>query len=394
MTIIDRRTTSVFFTVLVWSISVLIVYLARNPLLMMIFGVVFAYLLEPLVVSFQTKLKFSREFAIAVTYVCLLLAMSIFLTFAGPKILEGAQTLTRELPSMTEKVGNGEIARELGDKRGWSYETKLELQQLLANNRNSIRSIVQSLWSRATTAVGGIAWMGLIPIFAIFVLKGKSRFAAALFALADEYHDRRFLRAVLNDMDLMLASYIRAQLAIAGLSMTAYMVFLGLIGFPFSFLIAGIGGVLEFIPVAGPLASAALILSMTVLVGYPNWLWIVFFLIGWRILQDYVIFPLLMGRGLKLPALAVLLGIFVGGEVAGVAGIYLSIPILATMRIITKNWKTRAEVIQNENSPASVQESKTDSESSGPYCEFGAKGRNFQTGTGEGADCFSHVQEG
>ena len=50
MTIIDRRTTSVFFTVLVWSISVLIVYLARNPLLMMIFGVVFAYLLEPLVV--------------------------------------------------------------------------------------------------------------------------------------------------------------------------------------------------------------------------------------------------------------------------------------------------------------------------------------------------------
>jgi predicted PurR-regulated permease PerM len=51
-----------------------------------------------------------------------------------------------------------------------------------------------------------------------------------------------------------------------------------------------------------------------------------------------------MARGLQLPPFAVILGVFVGREVAGLAGIDLSVPAMAAFRILLKNWKLRTEV--------------------------------------------------
>ena len=75
---------------------------------------------------------------------------------------------------------------------------------------------------------------------------------------------------------------------------------------------------------------------------------ILVFLLVWRGLQDYLNSPLLMGRGMKLHPFAVILGVLITGEVLGMTGIFLSVPIMATLRIIWKNWKLRGEDIQTE----------------------------------------------
>jgi len=118
----------------------------------------------------------------------------------------------------------------------------------------------------------------------------------------------------------MLARFIRAQLKFATLGLVAYTSFLLLAGFPNALAVGAIAGVLEFIPFVGPLISFILIVGIAILTGFPHWLLIVVFLALWRGIQDYIMAPYLMGRGMKLHPLAVYCGVLAGGEMAGVAG--------------------------------------------------------------------------
>ena len=100
---------------------------------------------------------------------------------------------------------------------------------------------------------------------------------------------------------------------------------------------------MEFIPVVGPLVAALLIIGVALLMSYPHWLVLLVFLGGWRMVQDYVISPRIMGRSMELHPLAAIFGVLAGGEIAGVLGIYLSIPVMASLRIVWRRWRLYAE---------------------------------------------------
>ncbi len=82
---------------------------------------------------------------------------------------------------------------------------------------------------------------------------------------------------------------------------------------------------------------------VAVLSGYPHWPVLVVFLVVWRMVQDYAIAPRIMGKSLELHPLGALFGILAGGEIAGVLGVYLSIPVMAALRIVWRRWRIYAE---------------------------------------------------
>jgi len=346
--LLDKRTSAILFTILVFAGVLFIIYQARRPLSILIFSILFAYLLEPAVGSFQKRFHGSRTAGIAITYVILIGAISLFTAAAGPRIVHESAKLLRELPQLVDTLGSGSIAEQIGNRRGWNYETQVTLQRFLSDHRGEISRAAQTAAARIPGLAGNMLWLLLIPLFAVFVLKGKTEFVATITSLIESHHDRQFLRGVFDDIDSMLAAFIRAQLLLAGLSLLAYTIFLVSASFPFSFLIAAIAGVLDFIPVVGAVASASLIMGMTFVTGYKHWLLILVFLLIWRVLQDYLNSPLLMGRGLKLHPFAVILGVLICGEVVGVSGVFLSVPIMAGLRIIWKNWKQRRKAIEQD----------------------------------------------
>jgi predicted PurR-regulated permease PerM len=90
---------------------------------------------------------------------------------------------------------------------------------------------------------------------------------------------------------------------------------------------------LEFIPIVGPL-TAAVIIILVAAVASAHLLAVLIFLSIYRVIQDYVISPNLMGAGVEVHPLLVLFGVFAGAEIAGVAGTFLSVPVLALVRIL------------------------------------------------------------
>ena len=154
---------------------------------------------------------------------------------------------------------------------------------------------------------------------------------------------REFLEGVLGDLNQMLAHFIRAQLTLAGFTLIAYISCLGLMKVQYSLFLGTAGGILEFIPVVGPLVGSVLILGVALLLGYPHWLILLIFLGAWRLIQDYLVSPRIMGRSMELHPLGAIFGVLAGGEIAGVLGVYLSIPVMASLRIVWRRWRLYAE---------------------------------------------------
>ena len=142
-----------------------------------------------------------------------------------------------------------------------------------------------------------------------------------------------FRSQIIAQVDSMLAQYVRAQLALAGLSFVFYTASMLTLGFPYAIALGLVGGALEFLPAVGWVASAAAILTIGFLT-HAHWIWMALLLVLWRLVQDYVNSPRIMGNNLELQPLTVLFALMVGGQVAGVAGLYLSVPTVAILRIV------------------------------------------------------------
>jgi predicted PurR-regulated permease PerM len=102
---------------------------------------------------------------------------------------------------------------------------------------------------------------------------------------------------------------------------------------PYGVLLAVLAMMLEFIPMIGPLVAGTAIVIVAAVAG-SHVLAVLIFLLAFRMFQDYVLSPHIMGQGVELHPLLVLFGVFAGAEVAGVAGSFLSVPLLALIRIL------------------------------------------------------------
>lgn len=356
MNIFDKRTAQIVLTILLFAAALAFLYLARKPLIIFLFAMLFAYLLEPVILKVQPWLRNSRGLAIVAVYVIGLGCLTVIGFAAGPRIVDEGRKLAQTAPALYEKITTGNIAWQVGAQRGWSYETQAKVQHVLAEHRLEVLQYINSVAGRAATLAANAGWLGLVPILAIFLLKDKAKFSQAVQSFVEDRGERSLLRTVLADLDDMLSHFIRAQLYLAAISGVVYTTVLTLLHVPYSFVLGTIGGFLEFIPVVGPLVAAVLILGVAFTMNYPHMIVVLLFLGIWRIIQDYVVSPRVLGGKVELHPLAVLFGILVGGEIAGVIGVYLAIPAMATARILWRRWRTYRQLAKARTGPAIVRD--------------------------------------
>lgn len=342
MSVLDLRTTRVLFTALLFTLALGFLYVARRTLIAFLFAILFAYLVDP-AVSRVEKWTHGRGRAIAIIYVLLAALLTVFFVSVGPKIAHQGQRLSDALPGVIERVGSGQIAEQIGAEHGWSLRSREQLKTFLTNHRGELVELAQRAGIRIAEAAREIWVLVLIPILAAFFLRDGRAFNQVLLSFVHVKPQREFLAGVLQDLNQMLAHFIRAQLTLTALSLVAYISFLSLTKVPYPLVLGTAGGVLEFIPVVGPLVAAVLILGVAMLLGYSHWLALLIFLGVWRLVQDYVVSPRVLGRSTELHPLAAIFGVLAGGEIAGVLGVYLSIPVMASLRIVWRRWQLYAE---------------------------------------------------
>jgi predicted PurR-regulated permease PerM len=337
----DSRTARVLITVLLFALGLGFLYAARQTLVAFLFAIFFAYLMSPLV-SYLEKLLHGRGRAIAIIYVLLLGLVVLFFISTGPRIGREGARLGQSLPALSH-LSSGQIAEQLGQEHGWNSRIVELLRDYLASHSDEIEKVAQNVGLRVAD-VAKEAWLlVVVPLLSIFFLRDGHTFSQILLDLVQSRPQRELLQGVLSDLNQMLAHFIRAQLSLAALTLVMYSAVLGLMRMPYALVLGTLGGLLEFIPVVGPLVAAVTIVSVALLMSYPHWLALIVFLGVWRLIQDYVSSPRIMGHSMELHPLAAIFGVMAGGEVAGILGIFLSIPVMASLRIVFRRWRLYAE---------------------------------------------------
>ena len=216
------------------------------------------------------------------------------------------------------------------------------LQLQFEEHAKDIVGLLPAVGRRIISAAESLIIVIVVPILSFFFLKDAKAIRESFLQFAGDGPQRGILRDIARDINLLLAQYVRALTLLCMATLIFFTSFFALTGVPYGQLLAAIAAVLEFIPVVGPMTAAAMVLLVALVSGYPHVLWLVIFLAVFRLLQDYVLSPRLMSSGMELHPLLVIFGIFAGGEIGGIAGTFLSVPVLALARIlyrqIPKDW--------------------------------------------------------
>jgi predicted PurR-regulated permease PerM len=274
-----------------------------------------------------------------VVYLILILGLGIAFSLVGEQVLQQGQKLMEQTPEWAQNINSGTLIKQLGAKHGWSTFTIERLTSLLEAHRGEMAAATQNLVFRAVRTVQNTWWLLLVPILGIFFLKDGQQLGQRLINSVEDPRNRSLASETLSKMNLMLGHYIRSQITLAGLAVLVVTFVLAIMRVPYALALGPAAGALEFIPVVGPAVGGLIVIAVAILSGYNHVFLLLIFLLIWRCIQDYVTSPRIMGSTLELHPLTVLFGVLAGGEVAGVIGVFLSIPVLASLRILWHAWQ-------------------------------------------------------
>lgn len=333
----DARTARSAWTVLLIALAVAVVYFTRRTILIFTVALLLAYLLAPLVDLLDrfTPARISRTLSLAIVYLLMIVLLAAAGATVGARIYDEAAQLGGRVP---EWLAAGDPLARLplpASLEPWKAKAVDAIHKEVAGNADRILPFVGQIGQGILSALGNLGFVVLVPILTFFFLKDAGFLRRNILNQFVEGPRRSLLEDVFSDVHALLGQYMRALVILACATLVWYYLFLLAIGLPYAALLAGLAGALEFIPVLGPLTAGIVILLVAVLSGNLKLAaWILLFLIVYRLFQDYVLQPHLMSSGVELHPLLVIFGVLAGEQIGGVAGMFLSIPVLAILRVI------------------------------------------------------------
>jgi len=343
MLALDGKTARMAWTVC-FVIAVLAgLYLIRRTLLVLICALLLAYLMAPavsLLDRFGAR-RIPRNLSLAIVYILLLSAVVAAGTGIGRLVFDDLANLARNLPNYLEST---EPFLPL-----WLEPYQEQIRQWLKDSMEpeakQVVPFLQQTGRQLVSVAGNMLLVVLVPILSFFLLKDATDIRDLVLRQIEDGKTRRLAESIVANMHSMLMEYVRAMVLLSLCTFLAYWVFLAWINVPNSAALASLAGVLEFVPAAGPLAASLTILLIAGFAGFPHLLWIIVFLVVYRLVLDYAILPQIMSAGVSLSPMFVILGILAGEQIAGVTGMFLSIPAMATARVVYVSYRQAKETV-------------------------------------------------
>ncbi|HEV7376530.1 MAG TPA: AI-2E family transporter [Pyrinomonadaceae bacterium] len=326
-----------------------VLYRLQGVILLIVLSIFFAYLVAPLVELVRRPFKvrsreriMPRPIAIGIVYLVLFAALAIALWVLLPRLSKQIKAFSAASTQFqTTAEGRVKALNDFCRSHEISDNACDAINNTLTRAITSAKTyIAEDLPGLVVGVLSYLPWLILIPILSFFLLNDADDFRRSALQMLPRGRWRWRGDEFFQDVNSTLAAYIRAQLTaclLIGVICTLGFVVLGV---PFPLVLGVLAGLLEFIPLVGPLVVgiiAALVTSFS-----PDTttsaIWVVLFLGVLRVVHDYAIYPRLVSHGIHLHPLAVILAILSGAELAGIAGIFLAIPVIAIATVSYRHW--------------------------------------------------------
>lgn len=333
---LDPRAARIAWTIGLVFLLAYVVFLIRRSLLILVLALFFAYLVYPLV-RFLERRRLPRPIAAVAAFTIIGTLVAIAAALIGPPLSDQASGFVQQLPGV---LNNPAIIERL-PLPSWLESSRAGIVGFLRDQLQTSATyaipVARSFAGEALEIAGNLVFVILIPILAFFLIVDGPSMREAFLRWTGQGSQGPLWASIVEDLDRLLGRYIRSLLLLSMAAFVAYASFFTATGVPYGLLLAGVAGLLEFIPVAGPLIAALFCLVVAAVSGYAHLLWIAVFIACYRGVQDYVLSPYLMSGGAGISPMLVILALLAGEQLAGVAGMFLAVPAVAAATIVARH---------------------------------------------------------
>ncbi len=337
---LDLRTLRVVWTAFLFVLIVALLYRLSSTIVVFTLAIFLAHLLGPIATRLEWALPakwVQRRVSLVIVYLALVAAVIAVLVPLLSQVGEQAAALAKQLPSAFD---NDPLAKF--PLPGWLEPLRERLTTSLHDWFSGLDKQLVPMLEGLGTSIGGVLGgalaIVLIPILSFFFLKDGHDLQSAFVAFVPTQY-QAITHDILQDLHRLLILYLRALVLLALIVLVVYTAFLSAAGVPFAALLAVISALLEIIPVAGPLAASVIILLTALISGYEHLGLLLLFLVAFRLVQDYLVSPQLLAKGVEIHPVWVLFGVLAGEELAGIPGMFFSVPVMAALRIVVMRMR-------------------------------------------------------
>jgi predicted PurR-regulated permease PerM len=328
---IDRR--SPFYTGLTWTAGALIMIgVARLVIgaadMLILIGLAFfiAIGLDP-AVAWLTRHRVPRGLAVTIVVLVTLGLLAGFMAAAITPLAEQATQFVRQVPRFLQTLhDHSSLLGQLNER----FHVTEQVQRLLTGP-----ALTSGLLGAGAAVFNAVTSLFIVLILMIYFLADLPRIRRFLYRLAPA---SRRPRAILmgDEIFAKVGAYVLGNLATSVITGVATFTWLWAFHVPYALLLAIIAAVLDLVPVIGTVIAGVVIVLTSLTVSLPAGLATLGFIIAYKVLEDYLLAPKIIGRVVEVPAVATVVAVLIGGALLGVVGALVAIPVAAAILLILR----------------------------------------------------------
>ncbi len=333
---ISKSTIRITFLIILCISIVYCLWLIRNGLYPFLIGLLLAYLLNPAVLYIEKK-GFSRLSAILLLYCMLFLIIIIGGNILVPIILSELEALSQDIPKLVIQFNN--LFQNLYlfyEKASLPYSLRLAIDDNLYSAEREVQRFILEIVGGIVGLISHSIGLAISPILAFYLLYDW-KLIKRNFLLVTPKECHSSLLAFFRDADSILGGVIRGQLLIAAIVGIVATIGLYLLGVKFALLIGVAAGILDVIPYFGAIIGAAPAIFIAMLQSPALAIKTAILFLFIHQAEGSIIQPKVLGNIVGMHPITVIFCVFVGGELAGVTGMLLGVPIGAFIKLLIQH---------------------------------------------------------
>jgi predicted PurR-regulated permease PerM len=305
----------------------------------LILAIILAYILSPLVNRVQNALKVARGWATLISYLIVVIIVAGFLMLVVPPLANQLIDLNVDIQILINQ------AQQLLGEKFTIFGQVINGSLLLEQVSNSIQGLIEPFIGQTLVFLVDILtsfiWVIFVLVVSFYLIKDGSKLRAWLESLPPPEYRQDFIR-LRGEINFIWGSFFRGQITLAFVVGVIFTVIGFILGLPFWLALGLLAGLLEFLPSIGHgiwlvIASILALLLGSNWIPIPNWAFALLVIGLHLIFQQFdlnYLIPRIIGHSVHLPPLVVILGIVAGAVLAGVLGIPLAAPTIASARVV------------------------------------------------------------
>ncbi|NMO96775.1 AI-2E family transporter [Paenibacillus lemnae] len=344
----DQLTANKWFRFLIWLLLGLIalyfIWLLR-PLFMDVYrflkavlapfliAMIISYVLNPIVCMLSER-KVPRSIAVLLIYAVFLTCLAVIVINMIPMLIRQLEELNEHLPEFTMHAQS--LMSSLDSKllppgvrtgmNSWLYHMETRLAGNISQFMDNIGATISVLFN-----------VLVVPFLIFYILKDFDVFQRTAVSYLPRSR-RKSIVTLLREIDTALGNYVRGQFLVCLIiGVFAYIGYM-LIGMPYALLFASIVAVFNIVPYVGPFFGAAPALLMASTISWRMMLMVALVNLVCQLLESNVISPQVVGRKLHMHPLLIIFALLVGGQLAGMVGLILAVPVFAVIKVLLQHF--------------------------------------------------------